>query len=508
MAIINPKIASSTMDVAVRIALCKKKADEPNLTQSDLLKWLQDVYNIKVTQSTISNTLKKSRELLDKDIGRPCPTMDYRIRIALCKKKAEEPNLTQHDLLKWLHEVYNIKVTQDAKAFEFSNGWLQSFKKRHGIKLFRKHKERGSVDMVQLETELPRIREVLDQYKWDDIYNMDQTGLFYRMQADSFLATKQLEGRKAIKERITVVPCCNGDGSARLPLWVIGKFSSPHCLNNVNLENLGCIYRANTKASMTVALFIEWLKWFDSRMHGRNVLLILDTSSTLVPLRDIPQLENTQVFYLPANTTSKIQPLDVGIIKSLKACYRRRFNQKLLRALEIGVDLTTVRPINILEGIGMLVEAWEKDVKHSILVNCFHYCKIKSMSLQVDVTEEMLEDAEVMSELMEQIHQLPYSSPMDIKDFINYPRESDVAYFPTELEIVQAIGSHNGEIESQKAPSSEDQEDDSEELPELKPSEVTNMLSLCEGFFLQQMENQQQNIKMIRELIFNVQHRK
>ncbi|XP_042491031.1 CENP-B homolog protein 2-like isoform X2 [Macadamia integrifolia] len=207
MEIVNHRIASSTMDVAVRIALCKKKADEPNLTQSDLLKWLQDVYNIKVTQSTISNTLKKSRELLDKDIGRPCPTMDYRIRIALCKKKAEEPNLTQHDLLKWLHEVYNIKVTQDAKAFEFSNGWLQSFKKRHGIKLFRKRKERGSLDMVQLETELPRIHEVLDQYNWDDIYNMDQTGLFYRMQADSLLATKQLEGRKAIRERITVVAC-------------------------------------------------------------------------------------------------------------------------------------------------------------------------------------------------------------------------------------------------------------------------------------------------------------
>ncbi|CEG38081.1 tigger transposable element-derived protein [Plasmopara halstedii] len=50
---------------------------------------------------------------------------------------------------------------------------------------------------------------------------MDETGLFYRMQfanhtayptqADNSLATKQLEGHKQNKKRITLNICCNGD---------------------------------------------------------------------------------------------------------------------------------------------------------------------------------------------------------------------------------------------------------------------------------------------------------
>jgi hypothetical protein len=36
--------------------------------------------------------------------------------------------------------------------------------------------------MVVIEESLPQIRLTLDQYERRDIYNMDETGLFYRMQ--------------------------------------------------------------------------------------------------------------------------------------------------------------------------------------------------------------------------------------------------------------------------------------------------------------------------------------
>ncbi|XP_031282511.1 dirigent protein 5-like [Pistacia vera] len=75
--------------------------------------------------------------------------------------------------------------------------------------------------MENIEASFPSIREELDKWAWKDIYNMDETGLFYQMQDDNSLATKQLEGQKQNKERITIVICCNGDGSNKLPLWVI-----------------------------------------------------------------------------------------------------------------------------------------------------------------------------------------------------------------------------------------------------------------------------------------------
>jgi hypothetical protein len=70
----------------------------------------------------------------------------------------------------------------DHPPFEFSNGWLQAFKVRHGIKKHHMFGESDSVDMTTVAAALPGIRQVLDAYEWRDIYNMDESGLFYRMQ--------------------------------------------------------------------------------------------------------------------------------------------------------------------------------------------------------------------------------------------------------------------------------------------------------------------------------------
>ncbi len=68
------------------------------------------------------------------------------------------------------------------EPFEFSSGSLEAFKSRHGIRSYRCFSESGYVNMDVLANTLPAIRDVLDQYAWKDIYNMDETGLFYQMQ--------------------------------------------------------------------------------------------------------------------------------------------------------------------------------------------------------------------------------------------------------------------------------------------------------------------------------------
>jgi hypothetical protein len=70
-------------------------------------------------------------------------------------------------------------------AFEFSNGWLEAFKNRRSIKSYRRFGESGSANMVVIEESLPQIRLTLDQYERRDIYNMDETGLFYTMQVSA-----------------------------------------------------------------------------------------------------------------------------------------------------------------------------------------------------------------------------------------------------------------------------------------------------------------------------------
>ncbi|MBA0620837.1 hypothetical protein Godav_006509 [Gossypium davidsonii] len=128
--------------------------------------------------------------------------------------------------------------------------------------------------MKNIEHVLPQIRAKLENFYWKDIYNMDETDLFYRLQVDHSLATKQLEGRKKDKERLTIVVCCNGDSSDKVSLWVIGKFTNPRCFKHVNIDNLNlnCHYQAKKKAwNKRIKAKFYWmlpsLKQFISPMH-------------------------------------------------------------------------------------------------------------------------------------------------------------------------------------------------------------------------------------------------
>jgi len=101
------------------------------------------------------------------------PTLDQS-GVAIANVSGELVRESATKILDWLYHGH--------EPFEFSSGWLEAFKSRHGIKSYRRFAKSGSIDMVALTNTLPAIRDVLDQYAWKDIYNMDETGFFYRMQ--------------------------------------------------------------------------------------------------------------------------------------------------------------------------------------------------------------------------------------------------------------------------------------------------------------------------------------
>ncbi|KAK8640046.1 hypothetical protein V6N13_138411 [Hibiscus sabdariffa] len=93
--------------------------------------------------------------------------------------------------------------------------------------------------------------------------------IFSRLQVDHSPATKQLEGRKQDKERLTIVICCNEDVSEKIPLWIIAKYAKSRCFKNINMSSIDCQYRANKRAWMTSVLFDEYVRWLDRKMNGR-----------------------------------------------------------------------------------------------------------------------------------------------------------------------------------------------------------------------------------------------
>ena len=104
---------------------------------------------------------------------------------------------------------------------------------------------------------------------------------------------------------------------------------------------------------MTGAICKRFLQWFDNKMHGRKVLLLLDNFSGhelgVQKVGGIGGPENIKIRWLPPNTTSHWQPLDQGIIASFKLHYRRQWVDYILRILQTDKDSN--QTVNLLKAI-------------------------------------------------------------------------------------------------------------------------------------------------------------
>ncbi|XP_074350027.1 CENP-B homolog protein 2-like [Apium graveolens] len=463
-------VTKSTMTDEARKALCEYKRENSSCTQKDLQLWLENKFHLKVSQGTISNTLKRSADYLAanylekrKDIKRHKPAKYPDMEKVLYEwflQYQDRVNMTEELILEKAKETMKILYPQQDQEHTFSQGWLDKFKLRHGIKSFRRFGESGSVDVQDMEKKLESIREKINQFPMKDVFNMDETGLFYRLQADHSLATKQLEGRKQDKERLTVVICYNEDGSEKIPLWIIGKYAKPRCFKNVNMGSLNCHYRANKRAWMTSVLFDEYIRWFDSQMQGRRILFVVDNCPAHP--KNIEGLQNVELYFLPPNMTSKIQPCDAGIIRAFKMHYRRRFYRGLLEGYELGQS--NPGKINVLDAINYVVATWTTNVKQESIAN----------------------ELEVM------IKDLGYRNKMDVNNFLDYPGENESC---SEVQSIEKIA--NTILENSVE---DDLEDDTTPLEPVTRKEALKASKMLNNFLMQHESTTPELLDAIRKI--------
>ena len=140
------------------------------------------------------------------------------------------------------------------------------------------HGEAESVDQNGVdEWQTNCLSALLKQFKAEDIFNADETGMFYRCLPDRthvFKNDKCADG-KLSKERLNGLVTASMTGK-KLPLLVIGKSAYPRCFKNI--KKLPLPYESNKKAWMTAAIFEMWVKKLDSQMRksNRNIALVLD----------------------------------------------------------------------------------------------------------------------------------------------------------------------------------------------------------------------------------------
>ncbi|GBO31195.1 hypothetical protein AVEN_230275-1 [Araneus ventricosus] len=140
---------------------------------------------------------------------------------------------------------------------------------------------------------------------------------------------------------------------------------------------------------MTSSIFGEWLVNFDKKMRNqaRKVLLVLYNATCHA---HGAQLKNVKLLILPPNTTSKLQPLDHGVIK----CFKIEYRQCALRHVIARVDgcesaSEFSKKISVSDALDWIKISWKK-IGQEVISKCFVGCGISSREIerQLDLFNE------------------------------------------------------------------------------------------------------------------------
>lgn len=354
--------------------------------------------------------------------------------------------------------------------FKFTDGWLRGFKKRHGILFKKVSGESGAVEQtIVSDYRATKLQALLKEYAPSDIFNCDETGLFFKMLPDRTLSFSgdSCAGGKLSKERITVMVGAIATGTEKLPLLVIGKARNPRCFKAV--RTLPVEYESNSKAWITQSLFEHYVRKLDRKFarQSRKVIFFVDNCGAH---GSVPNLEAIRLEFLPPNTTSVLQPMDQGVIRNIKA------HARLLSRTVLCLDNGKAYKVDILAAIHMLAEAW-KAVKPDTIAHCFRHAGFAAAE-EPEADDPDVSDPDGTDggeDLMRDLRSVGVNLPatMTFKDFT---RADD--------DIVSCAEATDDEILRQVVPEPESgSDDDNDDRPQPSAAEIANAVTILSSVY-------------------------
>lgn len=450
-----------------------------DLTVAEKLKILREYDELpKVSQRSAAIQLKVSQPLL-------CKLLKSRNEIECIsasngnvdrkRKRTGKDEEVEEALKEWFLKVRKKDASIDGPLFReqaeklarkmgktdfvATSGWFQRWKERENLTFGKVHGEQADADKSGAEAwfknEWPPLCE---KYAPSSIFNADETGLYFRALPENTYMFKRenIKGAKISKERITLLCCASMTGEKK-GLVAIGKSKRPRCFQGV--KKLPLRYFSNKNAWMTASIFTDWLKEWDSELD-HDILLLVDNCTAHI---DTVPLNHITVRFLPANTTSLIQPCDQGIIKAFKAHYRSSMRRRILNLMEEDASscsaATIAKKTTLLDALHMAVSAWNR-VTDITVRNCFQKggFSLNPMEDDSDILDELQSDSGLPPQ--------KYDEWMKIDDDI------PTATALTEDDIIASV-LHKDETES-----SESDSEDEHEAPKIPPSKSEMLQAL------------------------------
>ena len=317
---------------------------------------------------------------------------------------------------------------------------------------------------------------------------MDESGCFFKALPTKGLAQKgkKSKGGKKSKQRVTVAFFVSADGEkVGLPI-VIWKSKTPRCFRLASAADKlsKVMYFADRKSWMQVEIMEKILETLNRQMlkEKRNVILFLD-NATFHPPSLIDKFSNIKIVFLPKNTTSRLQPLDAGIIQSFKSKYRKKLMRYVIARVKDDLLASEItKQIDVLQAIEWVAKAWD-EVTPETIKNCFSKCGFSKKPCESEddlVDEEFLE---LFNELTDSEMTAEEYIDFDIETCTSIPivnsDEVDWKVSSVEKCVNEYLRKESGVSDIEEVPSNDDDDDhDGDEYVDKSEEKITTFEAL------------------------------
>ncbi|XP_066247910.1 jerky protein homolog-like [Euwallacea similis] len=349
-------------------------------------------------------------------------------------KQREQHSPINGDMIKEKAKSLNSKFYR--RSFQASNGWLQNFKKRYGIRFLKITGEKLSSPPELIAPFKQKLSEKIAklQLGLEQIYSADESGLYWKLLPDKTYVSsmeKTAPGRKTEKQRITFLTCANASG------------------NHKNfLETQGLPIRA---------------------------LLLLDNAPSHPPAEELNKIDKcVTVMYMPPNVTPLIQPMDQNAIRLTKLFYRKNLLSQVVAKGNVG---ETLKAVTLRDAVSNLNLAWEK-LKPIVIKKCWHQILRQNIHFEEEEEEEENIPLSVLK-LRIRDEDPEYAQPeiMKILSVLdpNAYDQNDVTVWNEDWQLEN----YRDEPENEQSDIIEVEDEDSNTVPDLFMSE--KLISTCEA---------------------------
>ena len=192
------------------------------------------------------------------------PAIEARVMYFICYVRSQCLPVTSSHVKQYAR---NAAADEGITKFKASNGWLEKFLRQSSIQpSLWLHGKGGNTQVPGTDDRMEEIRGILSTYELKNIYNVDESGLFYRMgpnrtyltASENRAETRGTEMQK-YKQRVSIEMCVNADGSHAFPVHYIGNSRNPMCLKSAQFSHLKSNYWSQPNGWMDSKGFDHWL---------------------------------------------------------------------------------------------------------------------------------------------------------------------------------------------------------------------------------------------------------